>query len=436
MSGLGAPSRTATPMPVRPIAVHEPWAPGPCRVLSCIASGVMIATSAGAPSASFALTTPTVPNVSFTVLPVSFSNAPARSVTIERMAPALSTCSSGAWASAALVESATTSKTAQSVLVFDRPIAIVLLILGILGRASEQPVELARILARDLVRDVGRQMAELLLDVFRGLGPHAVTVRVVGAPHQRLDAHIFDELGADVVELEGALALPAPVVARLHREAKVAEAILPLEVHPVERVGDPADPALAERDADVGIALEHRGADHGGQDVDEVHLEAGDHREEGGAAREPALRVELARRQRRERVEVERQVHVVHGLPERLPDRMPHRLHVPRARELHPAQAELRHAVDLLHGRVDVAVWQAGQADVAFGIVAAEGFQPVVVDPEHLVGGLRIVEPRRGAEDAVDHLGLDPVAVHVFHAQRGIGGPADALLAVLVEPGR
>src|SRR5438067_2738607 len=403
MSGLGAPSRTATPMPVRPIAVHEPWATAPCRVISCIASWVMIATSAGAPSASFALTTPTVPNVSFTVLPVSFSNAPARSVTIERMAPALSTCSSGAWASAALVKSATTSKTAQSVLVFDRPIAIVLLILG---RASEQLVELARILARDLVRDVGRQMAELLLDVFRGLGPHAVTVRVVGAPHQRLDAHVFDELGADAVELEGALALPAPVVARLHREAKVAEAILPLEVHPVERVRDPADPALAERDADVGIALEHRGADHGGQDVDEVHLEAGDHREEGGAAREPALRVELARRQRRERVEVERQVHVVHGLPERLPDRMPHRLHVPRARELHPAQAELRHAVDLLHGRVDVAVGQAGQADVAVGIVIAEVLQPVVVDPEHLVRGLGIVEPRGGAEDAVDDLGL------------------------------
>ena len=115
---------------------------------------------------------------------------------------------------------------------------------------------------------------------------------------------------------------------------------------------------------------------------------------------------------------------------------MPHRLHVPRAGELHAAKAELRHAIDLLHGGVDVAVGQAGQTDVAVGIVAAEVLQPVVVDPEHLVGGLRVVEPRGGAEDAVDHLGLDAVAVHVLHAQGGIGGPADALLAVFVEPGR
>src|SRR5919198_1375922 len=48
-------------------------------------------------------------------------------------------------------------------------------------------------------------------------------------------------------------------------------------------------------------------------------------------------------------------------------------------------QAELRHAVDLLHGGVDVAVGQAGQADLAVGIMAAEVPQPVVVDPEHLL---------------------------------------------------
>src|SRR5439155_8108572 len=100
------------------------------------------------------------------------------------------------------------------------------------------------------------------------LGPHAVAVRVVGAPHQGLDAHVLDELGADAVELECALALAAPVVARLHLEAEVAEAVLPLEVHPVERVGDPADPALAERDAHARIAPEHGGTDHRSQTGD------------------------------------------------------------------------------------------------------------------------------------------------------------------------
>src|SRR5437667_4234864 len=274
MSGFGAPSRTATPMPVRPIAVHEPSTTAPCRVMSFIASSDMITTSTGVASASFALITPTVPKVSFTVWPVSFSNAAASSVTIERMAPALITWSSAASARCAPTHAATPSRRAQNS--FVRPIL-----------ASHEPVELARVLAGDLLRDVGRQVAELLLDVLRRLRPHAVAVRIVGAPHERLDAHVLDELGADAVELERALALAAPVIARLHREAEIAEAVFPLEVHAIERVGDPADPAPAERDADVRVALEHGGTDHGRQNVDEVHLESGDHREERRAAREP-----------------------------------------------------------------------------------------------------------------------------------------------------
>src|SRR2546427_7464073 len=124
-----------------------------------------------------------------------------------------------------------------------------------------QPVELPRVLARDLVRDVGREVAELLGDVLRRLGPHAVGMRVVGAPHERLDAHVVDEPGADAIVLERRLALPAPVVARLHLEAEVAETVLPLVVHAVERVGNPADPALAERDPDVRVALQDGAAD-------------------------------------------------------------------------------------------------------------------------------------------------------------------------------
>src|SRR3989475_9680577 len=83
-----------------------------------------------------------------------------------------------------------------------------------------QPVELPRVLARDLVRDVGRQVAELLGDVLRRLRPDAVGMRVVGAPHERLDAHVVDQPGADAVVLERRLALAAPVVARLHLDRK------------------------------------------------------------------------------------------------------------------------------------------------------------------------------------------------------------------------
>src|SRR5439155_19183724 len=135
-----------------------------------------------------------------------------------------------------------------------------------------QTVKLPGVLAGDLPHDVGRQMAELLLDVLRGFRPDAVSVRIIRGPHQRLDAHLVDHLRADAIELERRLALPAPVIARLHRQTEITEAVLPLEVHAIERVGDPADAALAEDDAQVGIALEHGGTDERRQDVDQVHL--------------------------------------------------------------------------------------------------------------------------------------------------------------------
>ena len=75
-----------------------------------------------------------------------------------------------------------------------------------------QAVELAGVLAGDLVGDVARQVAELLGDVFRGIRPDAVGMRIVGAPHQGLDAHILDQLGADAVVLKRSAALAAPVV--------------------------------------------------------------------------------------------------------------------------------------------------------------------------------------------------------------------------------
>src|SRR5437868_2970111 len=99
-------------------------------------------------------------------------------------------------------------------------------------------------------------------------------MRIVGAPHQGLDAHILDELRADPVELERGAALPAPILARLQLH-QIAEAVLEFEIHAVERIGQPADAALAKAHAHVRIALQHTGADDRRDDVDEVHLEAG-----------------------------------------------------------------------------------------------------------------------------------------------------------------
>src|SRR5437867_4231051 len=95
----------------------------------------------------------------------------------------------------------------------------------------DQAVELPRVLADDLVRHLGGQMTELLLDVLGGLRPHPVAVRIVGAPHEGLHPDVVDELGADAVELEGRLALPAPVVARPHLAAERGDGGLPLRVH-------------------------------------------------------------------------------------------------------------------------------------------------------------------------------------------------------------
>src|SRR5438034_11648502 len=94
----------------------------------------------------------------------------------------------------------------------------------------DQPVELAGVVAGDLLDHVLGEVAELLLDVLGRLRPDAVGVGIVGGPHDGLVAQHLDALlpGADLVELEGGLALALPVVARLHGEAEVAEAVLPL----------------------------------------------------------------------------------------------------------------------------------------------------------------------------------------------------------------
>src|ERR1700730_13888231 len=259
----------------------------------------------------------------------------------------------------------------------------------------DQPVEFARVLAGDFVHDFGREAGELLLDVFRGFRPHSVGVRVVGAPHQGLDADVVDELGADRVELERRLALAAPIFARLHLD-QIAEAVLILEIHAVERIGQPADAALAERDLEPRMTLQDAGADEGGDDVDEPHLEgrdAGEHRRAANLAGDAFAR---PRRGRRESVEVQRQLHVLDGVPQRIPDRMPHRLHVPGAGQLQPFDAHLGDAADLRHRVVDVAIRKTGETNLAVGIVAAEILEEIIVDAQHLVRSLPVVEARGG----------------------------------------
>jgi hypothetical protein len=90
--------------------------------------------------------------------------------------------------------------------------------------------------------------------------------------------------------------------------------------------------------------------------------------------------------------------------------------------------------VDFLHRGVDIAVGQAGEANLAVGIVAAEIAEPVVVDAQHLVGRLVVLDARGDAQDAEDDLGVDAVLLHLLDPQMRVAGAALAALAGVVEP--
>src|ERR671930_111532 len=74
------------------------------------------------------------------------------------------------------------------------------------------------------------------------------------------------------------------------------------------------------------------------------------------------------------------------------------------SQEHETAQPHPGHAIDFLDRRVDVAVRQAGEADLAIRIVPAKIDEPVVVDAEHFLRGLVVVQPCGCAEDAEDDL--------------------------------
>src|SRR5437899_12544379 len=134
--------------------------------------------------------------------------------------------------------------------------------MGRLLSLLHEPVELAGVLADDLPADVRRQVPELALHVLRRIRPDAIGMREIRRPHDIVDPELVEELHAGLVGLEGGLALPPPVLARSHAQAEILELVLPLEVHAVEDVGDPADSALAEHEGDPRMELQDRPVDH------------------------------------------------------------------------------------------------------------------------------------------------------------------------------
>src|SRR5437899_5744041 len=105
--------------------------------------------------------------------------------------------------------------------------------MGRLLSLLHEPVELAGVLADDLPADVRRQVPELALDVLRRIRPDAIGMRELRRPHDIVDRQLVEELHADLVGLEGGLAVPPPVLARSHAQADDLELTLPLAGYPV-----------------------------------------------------------------------------------------------------------------------------------------------------------------------------------------------------------
>ena len=89
--------------------------------------------------------------------------------------------------------------------------------------------------------------------------------------------------------------------------------------------------------------------------------------------------------------------------------------------------------VDFGDGGGNVMVGDGCQPGETVGMGIAEIGQPFVVDAGQFDGGFGVVQPLAGAQDAEQHLRLDSVPVLVLDPQVGIGQPADALLAVLIQ---
>ena len=116
--------------------------------------------------------------------------------------------------------------------------------------------------------------SEVLGQLLGGEGPRRVGVRVVALPHHVVHVEevaarhaelVVDEAGEDVLVEDLAGELVAEVLAG---PGVVAAVVV---VNALEEVRDPADPALGQRDLQVGELAQHRRPDQVGGGLDDVH---------------------------------------------------------------------------------------------------------------------------------------------------------------------
>src|SRR5947208_16639603 len=86
---------------------------------------------------------------------------------------------------------------------------------------SYKAIQLAGVLADDLVAHLRGQVAQGALDELARVGPHPVRGGEVRAPHDGIVPQVVEPLDADAIALEGRPALSTRVLARPHSEAQI-----------------------------------------------------------------------------------------------------------------------------------------------------------------------------------------------------------------------
>src|SRR5262245_31600486 len=122
---------------------------------------------------------------------------------------------------------------------------------GSLSTRPRQIVELDDVVAGDLPLHALRQHAQVLLDVLSRFRPHAVGMRIVGAPDDVVLADQRNDGLEVLILLVRHVSLSPEVVAGLHREPERAGAVVILGVEAVEHVGEPGHARLAEHESEV-----------------------------------------------------------------------------------------------------------------------------------------------------------------------------------------
>src|SRR6516225_8118773 len=165
-------------------------------------------------------------------------------------------------------------------------------------------------------------------------------MREIGAPHDVVFADLVQHLDADAIALISRIALPMPIVTRLHLEVQIFKLIFPLEIHVVEDVRNPADTTFADYQLELWVVLKYSGENNRHQGYRHIHLKAGDGRRKGGPANFTFELPEVRKRPAYS-VHMYRQPRLFGDLPQGVPAWIPERRYIRPIRYVEAAQDAL-----------------------------------------------------------------------------------------------